>query len=45
MKPIQKPKTAKLFPLKGGDNRVKLSVVSEKERQSARISTYSYILP
>lgn len=44
MKPIQKPcmKTDKAtLPAK----RVHLSVVSEKERQSARISTYAYILP
>lgn len=44
MKPIQKPGIGQDKP-KASNTRVHLSIVSDKERQDARISTYGYILP
>lgn len=44
MKPVQKPTTKPDKPTSAA-KQIRLSVVSDKERQSARISTYSYILP
>lgn len=44
MKPIQKPNPTQDKP-SSIDKRVSLTVVSDKERQEARISTYAYILP
>lgn len=44
MNPIQKPNIKSGKPALSV-KRVHLSVVSDKERQEARISTYAYILP
>lgn len=44
MKPIQKPKPKSDKHILS-TKRVQLYVVSDKERQDARISAYEYILP
>lgn len=44
MKPIQKPNPKPAKPATTA-KQVRLTVVSDKERQSARISGYAYILP
>jgi len=46
MNPIQKPiSSAKQSANADKPVRVSLSIVSDKERQDARIPTYAYILP
>lgn len=47
MKPIQKKSGSTTFKATDVENsiNVKLSVVTDKERQNARIPTYDYILP
>lgn len=46
MKPVKKPNLSAKKPSSVGDGiKVSLHVVSEKERQGARISTYAYLMP
>lgn len=46
MKPVQKPNLLTNKSVSKASNiNVNLHVVSDKERQSARISTYAYLLP